>query len=91
MRNWQLIIITLFLTSYYVSHETYNETNEYIYVEDEHKDPDLIRDCPEQKIINAMPGNRSIYDIYKGQKRAIREFDTEWVKAFCKVKTTKLY
>lgn len=58
---------------------------------------ELIRDCPDGKIINAMPtfnvgdstgGIPSVYYIYKGVRKELYEFDEEWVNKNCKVKTT---
>ncbi len=53
----------------------------------------LIKDCPQEKIINKMPsvGNSSKpnqYYIYKGERREINEFDSTWVSNNCKVPVT---
>lgn len=58
--------------------------------------PQLIRDCPEEKIINKMPGvgkkeQPDSYFIYKGERREISEFDPAWVKEHCHVKETVVY
>lgn len=50
---------------------------------------ELIRNCPDEWIINAMPGVGSTakskeYYIYQGKRRELSEFDTEWVKKNCK-------
>jgi ecotin len=61
---------------------------------------ELIRDCPDGKIINAMPsagenegegGPPRVYYIYKGVRKELYEFDEEWVSKNCKVKTTTAY
>jgi ecotin len=59
---------------------------------------ELIRDCPDGKIINAMPGADEgeggpprVYYIYKGVRKELYEFDEEWVSKNCKVKTTTAY
>lgn len=54
---------------------------------------ELIRDCPDGKIINAMPsvgegGPPREYYIYKGVRRELYEFDEEWLQKNCKIKTT---
>jgi ecotin len=56
----------------------------------------LIRDCPDEKIINAMPsvgegGPPKVYYIYKGVRKELYEFDEEWVSKNCKVKTSTVY
>ncbi|MFD1770272.1 hypothetical protein [Sphingobacterium suaedae] len=59
----------------------------------------LLRDCPEEKIVNKMPiaghnGSESrpaSYFIYKGERRELTEFDLEWVKKNCSVKETVVY
>lgn len=53
----------------------------------------LIQDCPDGKIVNAMPsvgegGPPKIYYIYKGVRKELYEFDEEWVQKNCTVKTT---
>lgn len=60
------------------------------------KQESLIRDCPEEKIVNRMPTVRqeeelaqpSSYFIYKGKRRELSEFDLEWLEGNCKVKET---
>ena len=58
---------------------------------------ELIRDCPDEKIINAMPtvsdgdgegGLPRVYYIYKGVRKELYEFDEDWVSKNCKIKTT---
>ncbi|WP_036603430.1 hypothetical protein [Olivibacter sitiensis] len=59
----------------------------------------LIRDCPEEKIVNKMPMVRekdsdtepSSYFIYKGQRRELAEFDLKWVEQNCQVKETVVH
>ncbi len=54
----------------------------------------LIQDCPDELIVNAMPGDRpkskkeSQYYIYKGFRKEIKDFDSAWVVKHCQVKTT---
>lgn len=63
------------------------------------KDQPLIKDCPEEKIINKMPSisddssqnTPDAYYIYQGNRKEIEEFDAEWVKKNCQVKTTVVY
>lgn len=57
----------------------------------------LIRDCPEELIVNSMPstdtkkgGKRNSYYIYKGERKEINEFDTVWVKKNCSVPVTNV-
>jgi uncharacterized protein with ParB-like and HNH nuclease domain len=57
----------------------------------------LIRDCPDQRIQNAMPitdhkqTTRKDYYIYKGERKELEEFDSLWVIINCKVRTTVVY
>lgn len=54
----------------------------------------LIRDCPEEMIINnfpmagAKPNHENRYFIYKGEARQLNEFDTAWVRSHCNVTIT---
>ncbi|MBE8719567.1 hypothetical protein [Sphingobacterium pedocola] len=56
----------------------------------------LLRDCPEEKIVNRMPTIRdsdtedkpTSYFIYKGERRELSEFDLEWVAKNCSVEET---
>lgn len=55
-----------------------------------------IKDCPDERIMNAMPSvGKSIipkeYYIYKGLRKELTDFDSVWVKEHCKVKTTVAY
>ncbi|WP_270090419.1 hypothetical protein [Sphingobacterium sp. SYP-B4668] len=57
----------------------------------------LIRDCPEEKIVNRMPGppakgdkDKSYY-IYKGKRKNLSEFDSKWIDENCDVKETVVY
>ncbi|MGJ1267254.1 hypothetical protein ACR78F_04990 [Sphingobacterium spiritivorum] len=61
------------------------------------KSKELIRDCPEEKITNKMPGpavkgekERSYY-IYKGKRKEISDFDAAWISQNCEVKETVVY
>jgi hypothetical protein len=57
----------------------------------------LIRDCPDERIRNAMPitdtkqTTRKEYYIYKGKRKELEEFDSLWVIKNCKVHTTVVY
>lgn len=55
----------------------------------------LIRDCPEEMIVNNFPmagpktSTENRYYIYKGVARQLNEFDTAWVRSHCNVKITR--
>jgi hypothetical protein len=56
---------------------------------------DLIKDCPEELIMNVMPSigkpnsnKKNQYYVYKGLRKEIIEFDSVWISKNCKVKTT---
>jgi hypothetical protein len=58
---------------------------------------ELIKDCPEEKIVNRMPGppakgdkDKSYY-IYKGKRKKISDFDANWIEKNCEVKETVVY
>ena len=56
----------------------------------------LIRDCPEEKIINRMPvagesSEAGAYFIYKGERHELEEFDLDWIEANCDVTETEVY
>lgn len=56
----------------------------------------LIKDCPDEKIVNKMPttGNTATpkeYYIYKGERHEISEFDSTWISKNCQVKTTEVF
>ena len=56
----------------------------------------LIRDCPEERIIDKMPttGTQTAprsYFVYKGQRAEIAAFDTAWLRINCAVKETEVY
>ena len=54
-----------------------------------------IQDCPEQLIINRMPGPNAepkSYYIYKGERKEVKDFDAEWLKQNCQnIKTDTVY
>lgn len=57
---------------------------------------ELIKDCPEELIIDGMPTavktHPNEYYIYKGIRREVIEFDTTWVKKNCSnMKITRVY
>lgn len=48
-----------------------------------------IQDCPDQIIINKMPGinavkSSDLYYIYKGKRAEMKDFDTTWIINNCK-------
>lgn len=56
----------------------------------------LIKDCPDEKIINRMPtvgDNKTSneYYIYKGERKEIKDFDANWVTKNCNVKVSTVY
>lgn len=56
----------------------------------------LIKDCPDEKIVNKMPsvGNSNQtneYYIYKGERKEINEFDATWISENCKVTVTEVH
>ena len=56
----------------------------------------LIKDCPEEKIINTMPtvgdfNQPKEYYIYKGERKEINEFDATWISENCKVPVTEVH
>ncbi len=60
------------------------------------KSSELLKECPEEKIINRMPvvgkpDTPTEYYILNGERREINEFDTAWVRKNCEVKETVVY
>lgn len=56
----------------------------------------LIKDCPDEKIVNKMPtvGENNTpqeYYIYKGERKEIKDFDANWVAKNCTVKESSVY
>ncbi|WP_104382109.1 hypothetical protein [Sphingobacterium sp. HMA12] len=57
----------------------------------------LIQDCPEEKIVNKIPGppvkgeSEKIYYIYQGKKISPKQFDQEWLDKNCEIKETVVY
>ncbi|WP_433903359.1 hypothetical protein [Sphingobacterium puteale] len=57
----------------------------------------LIRECPEEKIVNKIPGppvkgeSEKIYYIYQGKKVSPKQFDQEWLDKNCEIKETVVY
>ncbi|MNG64801.1 hypothetical protein D3C87_621680 [compost metagenome] len=57
----------------------------------------LIQDCPEEKIVNKIPGppvkgeSEKIYYIYQGKKVSPKQFDQEWLEKNCEIKETVVY
>jgi hypothetical protein len=53
-----------------------------------------IKECPDEKIVNRMPGpgsSESSYYIVDGQRREISEYDSVWVSANCTVPVQEVY
>ncbi len=61
------------------------------------KDQALIQDCPEEKIVNKIPGppvkgeTEKIYYVYQGKRISPKQFDQEWLKNNCDIKETVVY
>ncbi len=57
----------------------------------------LIQDCPEEKIVNKIPGppvkgeSERTYYIYQGKKLSPKQFDQEWLNKNCEIKETVVY
>jgi len=57
----------------------------------------LIQDCPDEKIINKIPGppvkgeSEKVYYIYQGKKLSPKQFDQEWLEKNCEIKETVVY
>ena len=60
---------------------------------------ELIRDCPEEKIVNRMPtvveeggsSEPNSYFIYNGERRELKEFDLDWIEANCELSETEVH
>lgn len=65
---------------------------------------ELIKDCPDEKIINKMPQivddsgenttapqDSNEYYIYKGERKEISDFDQTYVDENCEVKETEVF
>ncbi|MDM1293217.1 hypothetical protein HX021_02775 [Sphingobacterium sp. N143] len=63
----------------------------------QHNQQTLIQDCPEEKIINKIPGppvkgeSEKVYYIYQGKKMSAEAFDQEWLEKNCDIKETVAY
>ncbi|MDR2272406.1 MAG: hypothetical protein LBF27_15980 [Sphingobacterium sp.] len=63
----------------------------------QHTQEALIQDCPEEKIVNKIPGppvkgeSEKIYYIYQGKKVSPKQFDQEWLEKNCEIKETVVY
>ena len=55
--------------------------------------PQLLRECPDEMIVNRMPGTspQSSYYIVDGERREISEYDANWVEANCQVPEQEVY
>lgn len=53
----------------------------------------LLRDCPDEMIINKMPGTspQSSYYIKDGARKEIAEYDAEWVSNNCVVPVQEVF
>lgn len=60
---------------------------------------ELIKDCPDEKIINKMPvvskdgkaPSENSYYIYKGARKELGDFDENYLKKNCNVKVTEVH
>lgn len=65
----------------------------------EKKDDGLIRDCPDEKIVDKMPriiqegrkNEPNAYFIYKGERKELTDFDLDWVNKNCAVRETEVH
>lgn len=63
----------------------------------QHTAQSLIQDCPEEKIVNKIPGpavkgeSERIYYIYQGKKVSPKQFDQQWLDKNCDIKETVVY
>lgn len=65
----------------------------------EQKDDGLIRDCPDEKIVDKMPkiiaeGEANMpntYFIYQGERKELTDFDLDWVNENCNVEETEVH
>ena len=61
------------------------------------KEQALIQDCPEEKIVNKIPGPpvkgeaEKIYYIYQGKRVSPKQFDQQWLEKNCDIKETVVY
>ncbi len=61
------------------------------------KEQALIQDCPEEKIVNKIPGppvkgeSEKVYYIYQGKRISPKQFDQEWLEKNCDIKETVVY
>ncbi|WP_343566790.1 hypothetical protein [Sphingobacterium sp.] len=61
------------------------------------KEQPLIQDCPEEKIVNKIPGppvkgeSEKVYYIYQGKRISPKQFDQEWLEKNCDIKETVVY
>jgi hypothetical protein len=55
--------------------------------------PNVSRTCPDEMIVNKMPGTQpqSSYYIVDGIRREISEFDSNWVTENCSVPVQEVY
>jgi len=53
-----------------------------------------IRECPDEKIINRMPGPDSTgseYYVVKGERKEVADYDAMWVAQNCQVAEQTVY
>ncbi|MGJ1536756.1 hypothetical protein ACR784_17200 [Sphingobacterium multivorum] len=61
------------------------------------KEQALIQACPEEKIVNKIPGppvkgeSEKVYYIYQGKRISPKQFDQEWLEKNCDIKETVVY
>ncbi len=53
----------------------------------------LLHECPDEMIINKMPGTepQSSYYIKDGERRETSQYDANWVRQNCNVPTQEVY
>ena len=89
MKNIFLITVTATLMSCNSSQVTQDDLDST----QTNSSSNLIQDCPDEKVINSMPGlnSKEVYYVYKGERREIEEFDAEWLKKSCTIKVTEVF
>ncbi|MES3030823.1 MAG: hypothetical protein V4697_00205 [Patescibacteria group bacterium] len=53
----------------------------------------LLHECPDEMIVNRMPGTepQSSYYIKNGERKEIADYDASWVKNNCTVPTQEVF
>ncbi len=64
----------------------------FYYFISSNRSSDRLKECPDEKIVNEMPGSApSSYYVMDGVRKEINEYSSEWVKANCNVPVQKVY